>query len=155
MHIQLLPVSEWLLLLLLLVWEQGMLSQFRPDFLQSQNLGILNSCHFLLQEPTYAALTAPASSGNCRNPDSLGWGLNPLIAVQLSGTTTTTQIGWQHTFPKNQRYKFWQAWSNQQAGSTLESVFHLFFYGGSIISHQFSHQEAGRERFLLFCLIEK
>lgn len=93
MHIQLLPVSEWLLLLLLLVWEQGMLSQFRPDFLQSQNLGILNSCHSLLQEPTYAALTAPASSGNCRNPDSLGWGLNPLIAVQLSGTTTTTQIG--------------------------------------------------------------
>ena len=67
-------------------------SHFRPDFLQSQNPEPRNSCHSLLHEPTYAALTAPASSGNCRDPDSQGWGLNPLIGVQLSGTTTTTQI---------------------------------------------------------------
>lgn len=92
MHIQLLPVSEFLVLLLL-GYEQVLSSHTRRGFLQSQNTAIPNSCHSPLQEPTYAALTAPASSGNCRDADSLGWGLNPLIAVQLSGTTTTAQIG--------------------------------------------------------------
>lgn len=72
-----------------------MSSHFRRDLLQSQNPATPNSCHslLLLHEPTYAALTAPASSGNCRDPDSLGWGLNPLTVVQLSGTTTTSQSG--------------------------------------------------------------
>lgn len=92
MHIQLLPVSEFLVLLLL-GYEQVLSSHTRRGFLQSQNTAIPNSCHSPLQEPTYAALTAPASSGNCRDADSPGWGLNPLIAVQLSGTTTTAQIG--------------------------------------------------------------
>ena len=71
MHFQLLPVSEFLLLLPL-GYGQVMSSLslslfFGRDFLQSRNRATPNSCHSLLREPTYAALTAPASSGNCRD----------------------------------------------------------------------------------------
>lgn len=114
-HIQLLTVSELLLLLFTSGIAQVPSCRFCRDLLQSQNTATPNSCHSLLQEPTYAALTAPASSGNCRDPGSPGWGLNPITAWQLSGTTTTAQICWQHTFPKNHQHKFWQALSNQQA----------------------------------------
>lgn len=66
--------------------------QFCRAPLQCQHTATPNSCPSLLREPTYAALTAPASSANCGDPGSLGWGLNPLTAWQL-GTTTTAQTG--------------------------------------------------------------
>lgn len=56
-----------------------------------------NSCHTLFQGPTYAALPVPASFGTCRDLHGQECALNLLIAMQLSGTTTTAQIGWQHS----------------------------------------------------------
>lgn len=115
-----------------------MSSHFRRDRLQSQNPATPNSCHSLLHEPTYAALTAPASSGNCRDPDSLGWGLNPHCSAIERNHDDLTERLTTH-IPKNPAVQILTSLV-QSTGSSLDSVFLFILLWGNIVSHQ----EAGR-----------
>lgn len=126
MHVQLLsPVSELLLLLLLLGYEPVTSSPFRRDFLQSQNWAPPNPCHSLLQEPTYAALTAPASSGNCREP-GMGTESSHCSAIKRNHDHRTDPLTTH--ISKNPATQILTSFL-QSTGLTLDSVFYLFCYG--------------------------
>lgn len=119
------PVSEFLLLLLLLGYEAVTSSPFRRDFLQSQNWATPNSCHSLLQEPTYAALTAPASSGNCREP-GMGIESSHCSAIKRNHDHRTDPLTTH--ISKTPAAQMLTSFL-QSTGLTLDSVFYLFCYG--------------------------
>lgn len=68
-------------------------SHLRPGFLQSPNTVTPNPLATPFSRDLPRQHSQPLPALEAADPDSLGWGWNPLIAVQLSGTTTTAQIG--------------------------------------------------------------